>query len=274
MADPAPPSVTEFVARFWPQTGEMPKHLRLHRAFSDAILSGFWPAGARLPTEAELVAATPCSLGTIQRALRGLTQDGLIARRRGSGSVVADSAGRLKDPWHIRYLSPDGGQAAYLPLSTRVLSRARLKATDRSDGADRWGRVLGADSGPVIKIDRLFSADDAGTAIQVYSEFYAAEARFPDFLTMPVARLNGMNFKEVFGQQQRTPISRVHQSLRFAVPPDHVRAYLPGAPSDPIAVLNVVAHAPHGEAIYYQDFHLPPTMAELDLGMLSGHGTM
>ena len=51
--------MTEFVRRFWPADDDLPKHGKLRRAIGDAITARFWPVGARLPTEAEWVAALP-----------------------------------------------------------------------------------------------------------------------------------------------------------------------------------------------------------------------
>ena len=99
----------EFVQRFWPTGDHEPKHEKLCRAFASAISQGFWASGARLPTEAELAEVTPCSLGTIQRALRKLAADGLIERRRGSGTIVASLSRVVEQPWHMRFFDDASG---------------------------------------------------------------------------------------------------------------------------------------------------------------------
>ena len=80
----------EFLRRYWASQEDIPKHERLRQAITASIADGYWEPGARLPTESEWAAATPCSLGTVQRALRNLVNDGLIDRRRGSGTTVQD----------------------------------------------------------------------------------------------------------------------------------------------------------------------------------------
>lgn len=60
------------------------KNIILHR-----IRSGDWLAGQKLPSENELVSALGVSRMTIHRALRELTQEGLINRVHGLGSFVA-----------------------------------------------------------------------------------------------------------------------------------------------------------------------------------------
>lgn len=54
------------------------------------ILAGTWPAGAKLPTEAQLAAETGLSLTTVRRAFDDLVQAEIVVRRQGAGSFVAE----------------------------------------------------------------------------------------------------------------------------------------------------------------------------------------
>lgn len=247
----------EFVSKYWKEQPEIPKHERLKLAFSESILDGFWARGARLPTEADLVANTPCSLGTIQRALRELSLEGLIKRRRGSGTVVAYLGGKLSDPWHIRYLDKNSKTDKYLTLKTRFISRKIVHQRGP------WSDVLRQDDEPAIKIDRIFTVDDR---IDIYSEFYALKSRFPEFLELPESKLNGLNFKKLVAARYRAPVNKVRQHLRFETPRQRVQDCGICQSNGLVAVLNVIAYPLSGEAIYYQDFFLPSVEAELDLG--------
>jgi DNA-binding LacI/PurR family transcriptional regulator len=66
----------------------LPKHERIRRDLAEAIASGRYGPGARLPSESELVGQFGASRPTVIRALRELQQAGLIVRRAGSGSYV------------------------------------------------------------------------------------------------------------------------------------------------------------------------------------------
>ena len=65
----------------------------LYRQIADElrreIVSGALPVGSALPTEMELCESRSVSRHTAREALRILTEDGLILRRRGVGTVVA-----------------------------------------------------------------------------------------------------------------------------------------------------------------------------------------
>jgi GntR family transcriptional regulator len=54
----------------------------------DEISSGRWPAGRQIPGECELARSFGVSVGTVRRALGELVQEGLLSRRRKTGTVV------------------------------------------------------------------------------------------------------------------------------------------------------------------------------------------
>lgn len=53
------------------------------------IARGEWPGGAMLPTEIELAARYGCARATVNRALRELAEEGILDRRRKSGTRVS-----------------------------------------------------------------------------------------------------------------------------------------------------------------------------------------
>jgi GntR family histidine utilization transcriptional repressor len=59
-------------------------------ALRERIAQGGWQAGTRLPSERELVHEFGCARMTVHRALRELEEEGLIERRQGSGSYIAE----------------------------------------------------------------------------------------------------------------------------------------------------------------------------------------
>ncbi len=67
-----------------------PIYRQIKNRIRQRIDSGEWRAGYKLPSENELVAALGVSRMTINRALRELTEAGLIRRVHGLGSFVAE----------------------------------------------------------------------------------------------------------------------------------------------------------------------------------------
>jgi GntR family transcriptional regulator, histidine utilization repressor len=63
-------------------------HQRIVDELEQHILSGKWPPGHRIPSEAELVSRYDCSRMTVNKAISQLARAGLVARRRRAGTFV------------------------------------------------------------------------------------------------------------------------------------------------------------------------------------------
>jgi DNA-binding transcriptional MocR family regulator len=70
--------------------------VRLKRAVEKAIVDGLIADGTRLPSERRLADAGGVSRSTIVSAYEMLEEDGLLERRRGSGSIVRTAAARSR----------------------------------------------------------------------------------------------------------------------------------------------------------------------------------
>ena len=68
-----------------------PIYQQIKKTIQQKIAAGEWIAGQKLPSENDLVVALEVSRMTINRALRELTQQGLINRVHGLGSFVAET---------------------------------------------------------------------------------------------------------------------------------------------------------------------------------------
>lgn len=69
------------------------RDLKSHRIATDlreAIRSRTYPPGGKLPTEQEIARANAVSLTTVRRAMGILVDEGLVVRRQGAGTFVAD----------------------------------------------------------------------------------------------------------------------------------------------------------------------------------------
>ncbi|CBG87548.1 histidine utilization repressor [Citrobacter rodentium] len=71
-----------------------PFYETVKREISEKIASGVWQPHDRIPSEAELVAQYGFSRMTINRALRELTDEGLLVRLQGVGTFVAEPKGQ------------------------------------------------------------------------------------------------------------------------------------------------------------------------------------
>jgi GntR family transcriptional regulator len=75
---------SEFISK------RIPLYYQLENLLREKIMSGAVAAGARLPTESELVRQYGVGRITVRQALAALAEDGLIERRQGRGTFVAE----------------------------------------------------------------------------------------------------------------------------------------------------------------------------------------
>jgi len=76
------------------QIDKAPRYVQLADELRARILQARGEPGAPFPTEAELCRTYDVSRFTVREALRRLEQEGLIARKRGSGTVLQPAAAR------------------------------------------------------------------------------------------------------------------------------------------------------------------------------------
>jgi GntR family transcriptional regulator len=119
---------------------------------SRAIARGTYPAGGRLPSEEELALELGVSRATVRDALRSLADRGLIVRRHGRGTYVADRPIK-KDLSRNFGITTMIRAAGYHPTTAeRTITTARA----RPDVADRLAIAPGD---PVVTLSRLRLAD-------------------------------------------------------------------------------------------------------------------
>ena len=155
-----------------------PKYRVLHEVLLEAIEGGTWKSGERLPSEADIVEALPFSLGTVQHALQTLVEQGVVTRRHGQGSFVADLPVNANQIRNFRFLDDDG--KSLLPVYGRVLS------VDITKDTGPWSDFLAA-AEPFVRISRLINVN---LEFQTFSQVYLPHRKFSDLSEMPLAKIS------------------------------------------------------------------------------------
>lgn len=91
------------------------------------IAEGGWQPGMKLPSERELVQQFGCARMTVHHALRELEDEGLIERRQGSGSYVAQLH-PISNVLQVRDIHEEIAERGHVHV-TRVLTVEKLKAS-------------------------------------------------------------------------------------------------------------------------------------------------
>lgn len=74
----------------WNISGDRPIYQQLIEQLTERIVSGIFPAGAKMPSVRDLAAEAGVNPNTMQRALADLERDGLLYTQRTSGRFVTE----------------------------------------------------------------------------------------------------------------------------------------------------------------------------------------
>jgi len=141
-------------------------------ALRERIAQGGWQPGVRLPSERELVQTFGCARMTVHRALRELEEEGLIERRQGSGSYVAELH-PISNLLQVRDIHDEIRERGH-QHTTRVCKVERKKADAPTSAAMRLPR-----GAPVVHVQLVHL--ESGVPIQLEDRHVNA-ALAPDLM--------------------------------------------------------------------------------------------
>jgi GntR family transcriptional regulator len=129
------------------RTSPVPLYFQVAQQLERAIESGELPPGAQLENEIQLAEQLGLSRPTMRRAMQYLVERGLLVRKRGIGTQVAQA--KFKRPVELSSLWDDLVRSGQEPTTT-VLSSAREHAV-----GEMARKLAVADGTEVIVLERL-----------------------------------------------------------------------------------------------------------------------
>src|SRR5690349_23312198 len=156
--------------------GALPAYQRIQSIIHKRIDSGQLQPGDAVPSERDLAKTHHVSLMTARHALTFLEREGLVERRRGIGTFVA------QPKIHFNKLMSYTEQMAARTLSAGAKILFAKVVNDESEAAARLS--LPPDSN-ILKLERLRHAADEPFALETC---YLDAAEFSSLLESPIAR--------------------------------------------------------------------------------------
>jgi len=139
------------------EAGDQPQYRQIEQALRERI-SALLP-GARLPSDAELCAEFGVSRMTARNAMQRLAEDGLIARKPGRGSFVAEPPAHRRAN-RLMTFTQEMRRAGRVPSSQVLVRVVRPSSTAEAES-------LGIPSAqPIVHLRRLRQADDEPIALE------------------------------------------------------------------------------------------------------------
>ncbi len=157
------------------RTATTPIYQQIVREVADRIEQGDWPSGLPLPTIKQLTHRLDVSEMTVRRALKILSDTGLIESRRGSGTVVAGGARRA------------GLEVAALPVDSSRKLRVGVVQASLHDGYPFLQPMLKA-------LETGTGAEDDDTSVRLHLLHLSPRESDPNVIRhqLPLDELDGL----------------------------------------------------------------------------------
>jgi len=213
---------------------QSPLYQQLMGRLKNDILAGVYPAGARIPSEQVLCDTYGVSRVTVRKAMLDLVQEGLLIRRQGKGTFVADE--RLqRDLHHITSFSDACRQTGHV-------AGAKLISAEWADATSEDVEKLGIEpDGRVVEICRLRLCDGEPVMLEIN--------RFPAQYAFLLEEASDASLYALLAQHGIIPSSAVHDiSLGHATP--MVSRHLGTAQGDALLLLDEVVLDQHEEPLH------------------------
>jgi GntR family transcriptional regulator len=223
----------------------LPLYEVVKRHISDAILTGDWPGGTVLPGEVELARRFGVAVGTVRRALSDLSRDGIVSRRRKTGTTVTGRPPQHDLRFVFEYFRLHRRDGSFCNSTTHMLSLTTRPATEEERRI-----LLPETGGDVIEMTRLRLVDDAPVMFDVM--ILPAE-RVPGFPTRisDVPPLLYQHLSRRYGIR----VSAIREVIRAELPVEQDQALLRPAgktsddgPTTAILVIEEIAYDQAGKA--------------------------
>ncbi|MES0827121.1 GntR family transcriptional regulator [Ruegeria sp. SCP11] len=218
------------------------------------IENGKLRPGDRLPSEDQLASELGYSLGTVQRALRNLANQGVVVRVHGSGTFVSGARPPEEHLRHFRFRSDDGETLLPVFFETESL--------EHTADTGPWTQSLGDDPKGYVKIRRLISVN---REFEIFSELYLPATRFAPLLEMEFADLDGVSVRDMLADKMNVPTVHTKQTMLCGTFPPRV-ARLINMPIGMFGlILTIQSETFRRAPIIWQRMFIPPSDREMEM---------
>ncbi|MCP4432023.1 MAG: GntR family transcriptional regulator [Gammaproteobacteria bacterium] len=229
-----------------------PKYQQICATLLSMIESGELKPGDRVPTETSLTESLPVSLGTVQKALNTLTERGVLTRKQGSGTYVADKQISPDDIWHFRFI--DDGNEHIMPLTTKVLD------IKRSIEPGPWVHFLGQQKF-YICIVREIRVNNAFSAV---SRFFLSGQQFKELLTFKSDDLEDTLLRDIISTGFGRSTDQIREQVVAQTFPDDICNRLELPIQSVGLVCHIMAYSQRNKPLSFQQLYVPANVSLLE----------
>lgn len=217
-------------------TAPVPLYYRLRQMLRAQIQEGKMPPGSPFPTEQELMERYNVSRTTVRQAVLGLVSEGLLYRKQGKGTFVAEP--KIEEELASLTAFSEEMDARGLKPSAKLISAQLVTLTDLE--AARMGMQPGSQA---YRIERLRLADGEPMALEVTTWPLDLGQRLVD------ENLNDASIYQLLEEKFGIVLGEADQTIEAAAASAHDAEYLGIRKGAPVLVVERVTSDASGRAI-------------------------
>lgn len=222
----------------------IPYYIQLKESLSETIERGEWKPGEQLPSEPELCQVFDVSRTVVRQALQAMTYEGLVVRKKGKGTFVAEPKLSEDLVQRLTGFYQDQAERGHPPVS-QVLKQNVVPASSKV------AAFLKLEPGaPVIEIERLrFVQNEPIVLVTTYLPYLLC----PELVRADLTR---QSLYALLEQQYGLMITRGHRTLEAVAANQYEADLLQVEKKAPLMLLDSVSYLADGTPIeYYHAVH-------------------
>lgn len=224
-------------AREHENDSRLPVYYQLRDRLAAWITAGKWSIDEALPSENQLARSEHLAVGTVRKAMQLLVDEGLVERRRGSGTYLRRPAFNASLFRFFALKLDETGQA--VPQS-HLISRSRETANDAA--AEAIGTT------DAIRVQRLRSHLDQ---VILAEDIWIPATLFSGFEDVDEVEIGPLLYPFYF-DRYTVLVAYAQDEVSFDIADAETAQRLGLAPGDPIAVIERTAFAPDNTPVEWR----------------------
>lgn len=215
---------------------QVPVYIQIHDQLKDEIEKGVWKVGDRLPSERELSVKFGVSRMTLRQAIQTLADEGILERKIGSGTYVANE--KVQEKMSGTTSFTDIMESQNRTPSSKTISFFRSPAS--SSEAENLGLKKGDQ---ILRMERIRYADNVPICFEVAS--------------IPADIVKSFSKEEITDsfyhtlKQKGMEIGRANQTVTAILASEQIADYLEVKRGDAILRLRQISYLADGQPFEY-----------------------
>lgn len=213
------------------------RYIQIHDDMSEAIASGKWQPGDKIPAERDLAEEFSVSRMTLRQAIMLLVDEGLLERRVGAGTFVAEQKvqERLNGISSFTELMAAAGKVATsktIAYYTGIATNAEIQHLKLAEGE------------AVLRMERIRYGDGEPIAYEI--------ATLPEKLVVGLARQDLTDsLYRTLAEQRNIQVGKAQQRVTASAAVERIAQYLQIDRGDPVLSLGQVTLDQQGKPFEY-----------------------